>query len=148
MESLLTKFERIGEDVWMYALGEVLWEESVHRDHLHSLLENLNEAIKVAQAAQHASGKKPSGRRRDQRVGQFITALAMIYLRVTGKPPLHTVDPETGHPISDFNKFVQNCVSKFVPGQQINWAAVREQMRFVTNIYWNDLIGNRSVDNR
>lgn len=148
LETLLTEFDQIGEDVWMYALVDVLWQESVHRDHLHSLLTNLNEAIEVAQAAQFASGKKPSGRRRDQRIGQLITALAMIYLRVTGKPPLHTVDPKTGYPISDFNKFVLNCISKFVPGQHINWRAVREQMRFVTKIYWKDFIGNRSVDDR
>lgn len=139
---LLDHLDQVGEDAWMYALVEVLWEESAHRGHLQCLLATLDEAIDVALVAQSDSGKKVGGQYRDPRIGQFITSLAMIYRQEAKAPPRHTTDKRYGLPKSDFNHFVEACIRIFYPSNHINWTAVREQMRFITVIDWNAFTTN------
>ncbi len=148
LRSLLDHLDQVGEDAWMYALADVLWEESADRGHLQDLLMKLDKANEIALAAQRGYGKKPSGRYRDPRIGQFITALAVIYLQETGKSPRHTTDPENGHPKSDFNHFAEACIHIFYPAELINWTAIREQMRFVTAIDWDAFTANPNAESR
>lgn len=133
---LLGHLDQIGEDAWMYAFADVLWEETANREHLQSLLATLDEAIKVALVAQRNSGKKTGGQYRDPRIGQFITALAMIYRQEAKKPPRHTTDKKTGLPKSEFNHFAEACIGMFYPSDDIHWTAVREEMRLLTVIDW------------
>ncbi len=139
LQLLFSDLDQMGEDTWMFVLPDVLWKESEYRKVLRRLLKALHKASTIAHLAQQVSGKAPSGRYRDPRIGQFITALAVIYLRTTIKPPHHTTDTKTGFPKSEFNKFVQACIRIFVP-YDISWTAIRELMRLVTTINWDELI--------
>ena len=133
---LLKHLDQVGEDAWMYTLADVLWEESPEREQLQGLLVRLDEAIKVALVAQRNSGKKTGGQYRDSRIGQFITALAVIYRQETKKLPRHTTDKKTGLPTSEFNTFAEACIGIFYPSDHIHWTAVREQMRLLTILDW------------
>ena len=133
---LLEHLDQVGEDAWMYALADVLWEESADRVHLQSPMVTLDKAIEVALVAQRDSGKKSGGQYRDPMIGQFITALVMIYRQAAKKPPRHTTDKETGPPKSEFNHFAEACIGMFYPSDGIHWTAVREEMRLITIIDW------------
>lgn len=66
---------------------------------------------------------------RDPRVARLVMALATIWRQYSGKPPSHTINPDSQRSVSRFNKFVGNVRRHFLSDQQISTNALTDAMR-------------------
>ena len=137
LQAAAAALDDLSDLAWVYVLKEERWDECDDRASLERLLRAFKKGDKLAEDYVRMVGNSKGGRQRDKRLDRFTTVLAAIYKDWTGKGPTHTTDKITGAPVSDFNRFAQECYRAFYPGE-IPWGAVRESMRQITILDWSD----------